>query len=215
MRASDPSLERYLADIRRMERIDESQEQDLLAEAKAGSLSARNRLIKAHLRFVLQVALHYRTVPLPVPDLINEGVLGLVRAIDSYEKRGIKFLSYAVWWIRSTMVRAIEDRGAVIRLSANEHARLRQEKRTRAAGEDSGVAPLGAVRAFSPGLQPGKQEGEDWQDPSPLADELLSGRRLENQMQSLVSTLPEKEGSLHQNFTFIRVLLEARRIVHE
>ena len=92
------------------------------------------------MRFVLKVALHYRTCPVPIPDLVNEGVLGLARAIESYERTGIKFISYAVWSIRSYMVRAIEDKGAVIRLPANEHARLRKLKRQRKAG-DGGEKP--------------------------------------------------------------------------
>lgn len=191
----DANLERYAADIRRLARVDETEEAALIAEARRGSLPARNRLIKAHMRFVLKVALHYRTGPVPVADLVSEGVLGLVRAIESYEPTGIKFLSYAVWWIRSYMVRAIEDRGALIRLPANEHARLRKLRRERSAG---GEEPA-RVRAMSLGVGPGMPEGEDWADPAPLPDEVLDAERRTQTARRLLAGLPDQEDFVIRN----------------
>ena len=192
----DPSFERYAAEIRRLDRVEASEESALIAEARRGSLPARNRLIKAHMRFVLKVALHYRACPVPVADLVNEGVLGLVRAIESYERTNIKFISYAVWWIRSYMVRAIEDRGALIRLPANEHARLRKLKRDRKAG--GGEEP-GWVRAQGCMDRPGTPEGGDWADTAPLADEILASERRTHALRTLLERLPEQETFVIRN----------------
>jgi RNA polymerase primary sigma factor len=198
MITADPGLERYLADIRRLGRIGEIEEMELIAQAKAGSVDARNRVIQAHLRFVLKVALHYRQGPVPIQDLISEGVLGLARAIDTYEKRGIKFITYAVWWIRNFMVRAIEDKGSVIRLSAHEHARLRREKQGLNSAREKGQA-VAMVRAYSSTRVSETREEEDWQDSSRLADELLSDRRLEDHIRLLVSRLPDREAFVLRN----------------
>ena len=79
------------------------------------------------MRFVLKVAIRYRHCPIPLPDLVSEGAMGLIRAIESFEhSRGLKFISYGVWWIKAYITRAINEQGNLIRLPANQHLRVRK-----------------------------------------------------------------------------------------
>lgn len=198
MRPIDPGLAPYLASIRKLERIGAGEEAGLLSEARNGSIAARNRLIRAHLRFILKVALHYRSAPIPVSDLIGEGVLGMIRAIEKYEPGRVRFLSYAVWWIRCQIVRAIEDRGALVRISSHGHARLRRERKRGRPEESEGYSmhPIQAEAAFA---LPASECWEDCPDPSPAADALLAGLRLDARIRRMLADLPWKEAFVLRN----------------
>ena len=99
--STDTTLKRYLEDIRRTAPLSREEEQILFQKAKEGDKIARKKLISANMRFVLKVAIQYRGCPIPLPDLVSEGAMGLVRAIESFEHtRGLKFISYGVWWIK-------------------------------------------------------------------------------------------------------------------
>jgi RNA polymerase primary sigma factor len=92
------------------------EEARLLALAVHGDRSARDRLVVSNLRFVLKLALIFRNPDMPVADLVNEGCLGLIRAVETFEPgRGVRFLTYAVWWVRSSMTRAVDRTGAMVR----------------------------------------------------------------------------------------------------
>ena len=110
--STDATLKRYLDDIRKTAPLSREEEQILFQKAKEGDKVARKKLISANMRFVLKVAIQYRGCPIPLPDLVSEGAMGLVRAIESFEhSRGLKFISYGVWWIKAYITRAINEQG--------------------------------------------------------------------------------------------------------
>jgi len=105
-------FERYLADIGRETLLDAEAEVELARRSRAGDQAARMRLVSANLRFVVSVARGYRGRGVPLADLVNEGNLGLVRAADRFDpERGVRFISYAHYWVRRAMTQAIADHG--------------------------------------------------------------------------------------------------------
>jgi len=116
----DSSLEKYLHEISKIELITVEEEINLARRIQKGDLSARNRLINANLRFVISVSKQYQYKGLSLPDLINEGNLGLIKAAERYdETRGFKFISYAVWWIRQSILQALAEQARIVRLPLN------------------------------------------------------------------------------------------------
>ena len=134
---NDISLRRYMEDIRKTTPISREEEQALFRRARRGDNMARERLVKANMRFVLKVALQYRGCPIPLPDLVSEGCLGLIRAVESFDtSRGIKFISYAVWWMKAYITKAINETGSLIRLPANQCLRVRKALKESTQGKD-------------------------------------------------------------------------------
>lgn len=132
------SLDDYLQEIGREELITPDEEVKLAQRIKQGDEAARNKLVKANLRFVVSVAKQYQNQGLSLQDLINEGNIGLIKAAERFdETRGFKFISYAVWWIRQSILQAIAEQSRIVRLPLNqigsinkiskETARLEQE----------------------------------------------------------------------------------------
>jgi RNA polymerase primary sigma factor len=114
------SLERYLQEIGKVELLAPEEEVALAARIKEGDLKALDRLTKANLRFVVSVAKQYQNQGLTLPDLINEGNLGLIKAAQRFdETRGFKFISYAVWWIRQSILQALAEHSRIVRLPLN------------------------------------------------------------------------------------------------
>ena len=115
------SLDKYLQEIGREELISVSEEVELAQRIKKGDHAALEKLTKANLRFVVSVAKQYQNQGLSLPDLINEGNLGLIRAAQKFdETRGFKFISYAVWWIRQSILQAIAEQSRIVRLPLNQ-----------------------------------------------------------------------------------------------
>jgi len=114
------SLEKYLQEIGKVELISPDEEVQLAGRIKQGDQSALDKLTKANLRFVVSVAKQYQNQGLSLPDLINEGNLGLIKAAQRFdETRGFKFISYAVWWIRQSILQALAEQSRIVRLPLN------------------------------------------------------------------------------------------------
>ena len=114
------SLDKYLQEIGRVDLITADEEVELAQRIKAGDNIALEKLTKANLRFVVSVAKQYQNQGLTLPDLINEGNLGLIKAAQRFdETRGFKFISYAVWWIRQSILQALAEQSRIVRLPLN------------------------------------------------------------------------------------------------
>ncbi|MBE7443520.1 MAG: RNA polymerase sigma factor RpoD/SigA [Flavobacteriales bacterium] len=115
------SLDKYLQEIGREELITAEDEVELARKIKQGNQRALEKLVKANLRFVVSVSKQYQNQGLTLPDLINEGNLGLIKAAQRFdETRGFKFISYAVWWIRQSILQAIAEQARIVRLPLNQ-----------------------------------------------------------------------------------------------
>ena len=114
------SLDKYLQEIGKVDLISADEEVELAQRIKAGDKIALERLTKANLRFVVSVAKQYQNQGLTLPDLINEGNMGLIKAAQRFdETRGFKFISYAVWWIRQSILQALAEQSRIVRLPLN------------------------------------------------------------------------------------------------
>src|ERR1043165_10052811 len=115
-----PSLEKYLQEIGKVELISPEEEVRLAHLIKKGDKKALERMIKGNLRFVVSVAKQYQGQGMSLPDLINEGNLGLIKAVERFDDtRGFKFISFAVWWIRQSILQAIAIHAKMIRVPLN------------------------------------------------------------------------------------------------
>lgn len=114
------ALDRYLLEISKVELISQEEEIELAKEIKKGNQKAFERLVNSNLRFVVSVAKQYQNQGLSLGDLINEGNIGLIKAARRFdETRGFKFISYAVWWIRQSVLQALGENGRIVRLPLN------------------------------------------------------------------------------------------------
>jgi RNA polymerase primary sigma factor len=115
-----PSLDKYLQEIGKVDLISPDEEVSLARRIKSGDPDALSKLVKANLRFVVSVAKQYQNQGMSLPDLINEGNLGLMKAAQRFdETRGFKFISYAVWWIRQAILQALAEQARIVRLPVN------------------------------------------------------------------------------------------------
>jgi len=127
----DTSLDKYLQEIGKVELITAEQEVDLAQRIHKGDLDARDCLINANLRFVVSVSKQYQNNGMSLPDMINEGNLGLIKAAERFdETRGFKFISYAVWWIRQSILQALSEKSRIVRLPLNRFGHINKINRT-------------------------------------------------------------------------------------
>lgn len=125
------SLDMYLQDIGRVELITAQDEVVLAQKIKAGDQQALDKLVKANLRFVVSVSKQYQNQGLSLPDLINEGNFGLIKAAQRFdETRGFKFISYAVWWIRQSILQALAEQSRIVRLPLNKIGAINKINKT-------------------------------------------------------------------------------------
>ncbi len=146
------SLDKYLQEIGKEELITVEEEVELAQRIKKGDQEALEKLTKANLRFVVSVAKQYQNQGLSLPDLINEGNLGLIKAAEKFdETRGFKFISYAVWWIRQSILQALAEQSRIVRLPLNQ---------------------VGSLNKINKALAKFEQEHERAPSPEELANEL-------------------------------------------
>ena len=125
------SLDKYLQEIGKVDLITAEEEVELAQRIKAGDQRALEKLTKANLRFVVSVAKQYQNQGLTLPDLINEGNLGLIKAAQRFdETRGFKFISYAVWWIRQSILQALAEQSRIVRLPLNKIGSINKINKT-------------------------------------------------------------------------------------
>ena len=139
------SLDKYLQEIGNVDLITADEEVELAQRIKAGDDRALEKLTKANLRFVVSVAKQYQNQGLTLPDLINEGNLGLIKAAKRFdETRGFKFISYAVWWIRQSILQALAEQSRIVRLPLNKIGSINKINKTFAFLEQSHERPPSA-----------------------------------------------------------------------
>lgn len=153
---SDNLLTLYLNDVKQYPLLTPEEETELARKAVSGDASAREKLINSHLRFVVSVAKQYENTGFGLMDLINEGNLGLMTAVEKYDpERGYHFISYAVWWIRQSIMKAINEKSRAIRLPLNRVNELIQiEKAMKEAGIASPNSEDWERLAEQTGLEP-------------------------------------------------------------
>jgi len=202
----DESLGRFAADIRKERPLTREEEYQLFVLAAKGNRKAKDRLVAANMRFVLKVAVQYRGCSIPLSDLVNEGAMGLLRAIESYDySRGLKFITYAVWWVKAYITRAINERGSLVRLPANQHLRLRKAIRERGHGKemDEEMQTLLQIGDGHVSLDAPLESGSKLTFGDVLSDERLEnpdggleGQNLEDFASKLLARLPEREAKV-------------------
>ena len=114
------ALKSYFKDLKSVELFDGEEQTKLAIKAKSGDVVALHKLVESNLRFVVTVAKEYQYSKIPLEDLISEGNIGLIRAVEKFdENKNIKFISYAVWWVRQAITQSIYDNGSIVRLPVN------------------------------------------------------------------------------------------------
>jgi RNA polymerase primary sigma factor len=214
------SLDKYLQEIGREELITAEEEVELAKRIKQGERAALERMTRANLRFVVSVAKQYQNQGLSLPDLINEGNLGLIKAAHRFdETRGFKFISYAVWWIRQSILQALAEQSRIVRLPLNQVGSLNkinkafsklEQEYERAPSSDELAQALEVpeykvkdtmkVSGRQVSMDAPFQEGEDnslvdvMENPdSPDADERLLSESLVQEIDRSLSTLTQRE----------------------
>lgn len=221
------ALEKYLQEIGREELITVEEEAELAVRIRKGDREALERLTKANLRFVVSVAKQYQNQGLALPDLINEGNLGLIKAAEKFdETRGFKFISYAVWWIRQSILQALAEQSRIVRLPLNQvgslnkinkaFARFEQEnERTPSPEELANALELPKEKVSDTLRVAGRHvsvdapfaDGEDnslldvlVNTDSPNADRGLINESLSTEVERALSTLTDREKDIIKYF---------------
>ncbi len=221
------SLDKYLQEIGKEDLITVEEEVELAQRIKKGDQEALEKLTKANLRFVVSVAKQYQNQGLSLPDLINEGNLGLIKAAEKFdETRGFKFISYAVWWIRQSILQALAEQSRIVRLPLNQvgslnkinkaFARFEQEnERTPSPEELADVLDLPKEKVSDTLRVSGRHvsvdapfsDGEDnnlldvlVNTDSPNADRGLINESLSTEVERALATLTDRERDIIRYF---------------
>ncbi|MFA7492918.1 MAG: RNA polymerase sigma factor RpoD/SigA [Proteiniphilum sp.] len=221
------SLDKYLQEIGREDLITVEEEVELAQAIKRGDRQALEKLTRANLRFVVSVAKQYQNQGLSLPDLINEGNLGLIKAAEKFdETRGFKFISYAVWWIRQSILQALAEQSRIVRLPLNQVGSLNkiskafqkfeQENERRPSAEELALELDLSVEKVTDSLKVSGRhismdapfvEGEDnslldvlVNDDAPVADRTLINESLQKEIDRALSTLTERESDIIKMF---------------
>ena len=226
------SLDKYLQEIGREDLITVEEEVELAQRIRNGDRLALEKLTRANLRFVVSVAKQYQNQGLSLPDLINEGNLGLIKAAEKFdETRGFKFISYAVWWIRQSILQALAEQSRIVRLPLNQvgslnkinkaFSKFEQENERKPSAEELAeeldipvdkIADTMKVSGRHVSVDAPFVEGEDnslldvmINDDSPNADRVLINESLSKEIERALSTLSEREHDIVKKFFGIGV----------
>ena len=221
------SLDKYLQEIGKEELISVEEEVELAQRIKKGDQAALEKLTRANLRFVVSVAKQYQNQGLSLPDLINEGNLGLIKAAEKFdETRGFKFISYAVWWIRQSILQALAEQSRIVRLPLNQvgslnkinkaYSKFAQEHERRPSPEELAdqlelpaekVADTLRVSGRHVSVDAPFVDGEDnslldvlINNDSPNADRVLIDESLSREIERSLATLTEREADIIRMF---------------
>lgn len=221
------SLDKYLQEIGREDLITVEEEEELAQRIKTGDRVALEKLTRANLRFVVSVAKQYQNQGLSLPDLINEGNLGLIKAAEKFdETRGFKFISYAVWWIRQSILQALAEQSRIVRLPLNQvgslnkinkaFSKFEQQNERKPSAEELAeeldipvdkIADTMKVSGRHVSVDAPFVEGEDnslldvmINDDSPNADRALINESLSKEIERALSTLSEREHEIVKKF---------------
>ena len=221
------SLEKYLQEIGREDLINAEEEVKLARRIRQGDQAALEKLTRANLRFVVSVAKQYQNQGLSLPDLINEGNLGLIKAAKRFdETRGFKFISYAVWWIRQSIMQALAEQSRIVRLPINQLGSVNKIKKTFSALEqkferepsnrelseeldltEDNVANTIKISGKHVSMDAPFVSGEEHslldvlENPdSPLADGMLMSESLRQEINRSLSTLTQRESDVVKLF---------------
>ena len=221
------SLDKYLQEIGREDLITVEEEVELAQAIRKGDRRALEKLTRANLRFVVSVAKQYQNQGLSIPDLINEGNLGLIKAAEKFdETRGFKFISYAVWWIRQSILQALAEQSRIVRLPLNQvgslnkigkaFSRFEQENERKPSPEELAQELDIPVDKISDTLKVSGRhisvdapfvEGEDnslldvlVNDDAPNADGTLMNESLSREIDRALATLTERESDIIKMF---------------
>ncbi len=221
------SLDKYLQEIGREDLISVEEEVELAQRIKKGDQAALEKLTRANLRFVVSVAKQYQNQGLSLPDLINEGNLGLIKAAEKFdETRGFKFISYAVWWIRQSILQALAEQSRIVRLPLNQvgslnkinkaYSKFEQEHERKPSPEELAdelelpadkVADTLRVAGRHISVDAPFVEGEDnslldvlVNSDSPNADRALINESLSREIERALATLTERESDIIKLF---------------
>jgi len=221
------SLDKYLQEICKEELITVEEEVELAQRIKKGDQAALEKLTRANLRFVVSVAKQYQNQGLSLPDLINEGNLGLIKAAEKFdETRGFKFISYAVWWIRQSILQALAEQSRIVRLPLNQvgslnkinkaYSKFEQEHERRPSPEELAeqlelpadkVADTLRVSGRHVSVDAPFVDGEDnslldvlINNDSPSADRVLIDESLSREIDRSLTTLTEREADIIRMF---------------
>ena len=221
------SLDKYLQEIGREELVTPEEEVELAQRIRKGDPVALEKLTRANLRFVVSVAKQYQNQGLSLPDLINEGNLGLIKAAEKFdETRGFKFISYAVWWIRQSILQALAEQSRIVRLPLNQVGSLNkinkalskfeQEYERQPSNEELSemidvpkdkISDTLRVSGRHVSVDAPFVEGEDNSlldvlpnDESPMADKGLVNESLNTEIERALSTLTDREREIVKSF---------------
>jgi RNA polymerase primary sigma factor len=221
------SLDKYLQEIGKEDLITVEEEVELAQRIRKGDRLALEKLTKANLRFVVSVAKQYQNQGLSLPDLINEGNLGLIKAAEKFdETRGFKFISYAVWWIRQSILQALAEQSRIVRLPLNQvgslnkinkaYSKFEQEnERVPSPEELASMMDLPKEKIIDTLRVSGRHvsvdapfvEGEDnslldvlENKDSPIADDMLMNESLSREIERSLATLTERERDIIRLF---------------
>ncbi|MCZ4696368.1 RNA polymerase sigma factor RpoD/SigA [Ancylomarina euxinus] len=221
------SLDKYLQEIGKEDLITVEEEVELAQRIKKGDQKALEKLTRANLRFVVSVAKQYQNQGLSLPDLINEGNLGLIKAAEKFdETRGFKFISYAVWWIRQSILQALAEQSRIVRLPLNQvgslnkinkaFSKFEQEHERKPSPEELAdqlelpadkVADTLRVSGRHISVDAPFVDGEDnslldvlINDDSPIADRSLLNESLTKEIDRALATLTERESDIIKLF---------------